>query len=356
MSAGQGEHGTTSCVGQSQESDFDIVRSLCRGVGLAGEAIKVSYLVYNYGRFMAVSNVSFSVRRGEIFALLGPNGAGKTTIVEILECLRSQTRGFVSILGDAVLTGVQTEYGNPFPGEKRDYGGIKERIGVLPQAFNAYDLLTVRENLDYFARMYERHVDIDLLIDEMSLKEKKNTLFRNLSGGLKQKVGIAIALVNDPAIVFLDEPTAGLDPRARRDVWDMILSLKARGKTVFLTTHYMDEAYHLADRICVIHRGVIVAEGSPGELIDRYGGGNTLVVRECGAAGRCLIEALAGGTADGGDVLIPLPGSDGTSTILRAAAILEASHVHCKELYIMRPTLDDVFLNLTGEKLAGRDV
>jgi ABC-2 type transport system ATP-binding protein len=240
-------------------------------------------------------------------------------------------------------------------GADRNVSSIKERIGVLPQAFNAYDLLTVRENLDYFARMYERHVDIDRLIDQVGLKEKKDTLFRNLSGGLKQRVGIAIALVNDPAIVFLDEPTAGLDPRARRDVWDLILSLKARGKTVFLTTHYMDEAYHLADRICVIHRGSVVAEGSPGELIDRYGGGNTLVVRECGTAGRCLTEALAGSTADGGDVLVPLTSGDGAATILKAAALIEAGHVRCKELYVKKPTLDDVFLNLTGEKLAGRD-
>jgi ABC-2 type transport system ATP-binding protein len=135
----------------------------------------------------------------------------------------------------------------------------------------------------------------------------------------------------------------------------MIPSLKARGKTIFLTTHYTDEAYHPAERICVIHRGVIVAEGSPGELIDRYGGGNTLAVRECGIAGRFLIEALPRSTSDGRDVLIPLPGSDGTATILRAAAILEAGHVHYKELYVMRPTPDDVFLNPTGEKLAGRD-
>ena len=141
--------------------------------------------------------------------------------------------------------------------------------------------MTVYENVQYFAGMYARHVDINGLIAQLSLEEKRNTLFRHLSGGLKQRVGIALALVNDPEIVFLDEPTAGLDPHARRAVWETIKSLKARGKTVFLTTHYMDEAYHLADRICVIHRGLIVAEGTPDELIDRYGGGNTLIIREC---------------------------------------------------------------------------
>ncbi|HUL62461.1 MAG TPA: ATP-binding cassette domain-containing protein [Methanocella sp.] len=338
--------------GQTASPAAGIPRTVIE-VGGAPIVIEIKQLVCKYGKFTAVFNVSFNVLKGEIFALLGPNGAGKTTIVEVLEYLKTPTRGFVSILGDAMMTGFYHDFGNPFGGEKRDYEGIKERIGVLPQSFNTFDRLTVYENLDYYARLYAKHVDVDHLIDEMGLAEKRNVQFRNLSGGLKQRVGFAIALVNDPEIVFLDEPTAGLDPRARRDVWDIVRSLKAKGKTVVLTTHYMDEAYHLADHICVVHRGNIVAEGSPAELIDRYGGGDTLVVRECGAAAGPLLAALPGGVADGGDVRVRLPGGDGAATIVRAAAVVADCGVRCRELYVQRPTLDEVFLNLTGEKLRG---
>lgn len=319
------------------------------------KVISVRNLVKNYGRFTAVAAVSFHVYAGEVFALLGPNGAGKTTIVEILEMIRPPTKGFISILGNDVMTGIAM--GNVFMGADRDYDGIKENIGVLPQAFNAFDSLTVRENLDYFARMYAKHVDIDRLINEMGLADKRNTMFKNLSGGLKQRVGVAIALVNDPEIVFLDEPSAGLDPRARRDVWDIILGLKARGKTVFLTTHYMDEAYHLADRICVIHRGRIVAEGSPDELIARYGGGNTLVFRDCDAAARDgMIKSIQGSRASDNDVLVKLPERDSMGRISEIISLARACRCGCAEVYVERSTLDDVFLNLTGEKLAGRDL
>ena len=199
-----------------------------------------------------------------MFAFLGPNGAGKTTTVEILETLKTPTSGTVNVLGYDV---------------RKDEIKIKEKIGVLPQSFNAFEWLTVRENIDYFGQMYKKRVNVDHLIDTFDLADKKNVLFKNLSGGLKQRVGIALSLVNDPEIVFLDEPTTGLDPRARRDVWEAIRALKSHGKTVFLTTHYMDEAYYLADRIDIIHKGKIVAEGSPEDLINRYGGGNTLVIR-----------------------------------------------------------------------------
>jgi ABC-2 type transport system ATP-binding protein len=291
------------------------------------------------------------VRKGEIFALLGPNGAGKTTIVEVLECLKTPAIGLVSILGDAVLTGIPE--GNILMGADRNIGDIKERIGVLPQSFNAFDLLTVRENLWYFASMYAKHVDIDRLIGEMGLADKKNVRFKNLSGGLKQRLGIAIALVNDPEIVFIDEPSAGLDPRARRDVWDIIGDLKARGKTVFLTTHYMDEAYHLADKICVIHQGSIVAEGSPDGLIDRYGGGNTFVFRECSAAsGEELLKTIPGSRTAGSDVLVRLPEEDNLGHMSDLISRARSCGCQCKEVYVKKSTLDDVFLNLTGEKLS----
>jgi ABC-2 type transport system ATP-binding protein len=339
-----------SATGGSFDEGMAVLGSVVTDRERGKKAIQVKNLLKNYGRFTAVCAVSFHVYYGEIFALLGPNGAGKTTIVEILEMTKAPTKGFISILGNEVMTGIAM--GNVFMGADRDDTAIKERIGVLPQAFSAFDLLTVRENLVYFAGMYEKHVDIDRLIDEMNLGEKKDTLFRNLSGGLKQRAGIAIALVNDPEIVFLDEPTAGLDPRARRDVWDIILNLKARGKTVFLTTHYMDEAYHLADRICVIHRGNIVAEGSPDDLIDRYGGGNTLVLRECVAATvDALLKAIPGSRRDRNDLLVKLPEDDHLEYISGIISLARACDSGCKEVYVKKSTLDDAFLNLTGAML-----
>jgi ABC-2 type transport system ATP-binding protein len=335
------------------KSDLDIALSILTNAGSPENVITVQHLSHNYGRFQAVCGVSFNVHKGEVFALLGPNGAGKTTIVEILECLRTPTRGFVNILGDAVLTGVQA--GNLFMGADRNYGAIKEKIGVLPQGFNAFDSLTVQENLQYFAGMYAKQADIDRLIKQLSLEEKRHTFFRHLSGGLKQRVGIALALVNDPEIVFLDEPTAGLDPHARREVWETINALKARGKTVFLTTHYMDEAYHLADRICVIHRGLIVAEGTPDSLIDRYGGGNMLVIRECSPGAREeLIRALPGCRTEGNDILFQLPAGDGAASIALASSVVCNGSGSCNEIYVKKSTLDDVFLNLTGATLAGK--
>lgn len=330
--------------------NVEMVKSILISHSRPENVIEVKYLVKNYGKFTAICGVSFNVARGEVFALLGPNGAGKTTIVEILELLKSPTRGFVSIFGNAVLTGI--EAGNLFTGMDRDYTGIKEKIGVLPQGFNSFELLTVYENIDYFARMYSKHISIEGLIEELGLKDKRNTLFKDLSGGLKQRVGIAIALVNDPEIIFLDEPTTGLDPRSRRDVWEAIKSLKARGKTIFLTTHYMDEAYHLADRICVIHKGGIVAEGSPEDLINKYGKGNTLVIRECCAKARdMLLKAIPDSRADGNNVLTKLPEGDSMATLSKAISIINSGSYSCKEIYVKKPTLEDVFLNLTGEKL-----
>jgi ABC-2 type transport system ATP-binding protein len=334
-----------------KSDNVEIVKSILLSHGRPDNIIEVKYLVKNYGKFTAVCGVSFNVIRGEVFALLGPNGAGKTTIVEILELLKSPTRGFVSIFGNSVLTGI--EAGNLFTGMDRDYGGIKEKIGVLPQGFNSFELLTAYENIDYFARMYSKHISIDGLVEDLGLKEKRNTLFKDLSGGLKQRVGIAIALVNDPDIIFLDEPTTGLDPRSRRDVWDAVKALKARGKTIFLTTHYMDEAYHLADRICVIHKGGIVAEGSPEDLINTYGGGNTLVIRECGAGAlEPLAKSIPDSHIDGNSVLAKLPEGDSMATLSKAISIINSGGYCCKEIYVKKPTLEDVFLNLTGEKLA----
>jgi ABC-2 type transport system ATP-binding protein len=299
--------------------------------------IKVESLVKKYGKFTAVDGISFNIKRGEIFAFLGPNGAGKTTTVESLECLKTPTSGSVCILGHDV---------------RKDEMKIKAKIGVLPQSFSTYDWLTVWENINYFGKMYRDHADIDKLIGMFGLNEKRNSLFRNLSGGLKQRVGIAIALINDPEIVFLDEPTTGLDPKARRDVWAAIKDLKSHGKTVVLTTHYMDEAYYLADRICVIHKGKIIAEGTPEDLINQYGGGNTLIIRECSPEALVhLSRDVPNSRIVGNDLQASLPEGNGMESIMRAVSAINDDKLTCKEIYVKKSSLEDVFLNLTGEAL-----
>ena len=213
-------------------------------------AIEVDRLTKRYGELLAVNDISFTVRKGEVFAFLGVNGAGKTTTVEIIETIRTPTSGKVSLLGMDVTK------------RKRD---IVPRIGVLPQGFNSFDRITVRETIQYYSRLFSRrNSDVDGLIDLVDLKEKTKEQFKDLSGGLKQRLGIAVALVNDPEVVFLDEPTTGLDPRSRREVWKVLLGLKNKGKTVFLTTHYMEEAELLADRVAIIAKGKIIAMDSPG--------------------------------------------------------------------------------------------
>lgn len=299
-------------------------------------AIKVHSLVKEYGDLTAVDSISFSVKKGEIFAFLGPNGAGKTTTVEILECLRQPTSGQASVLGFDIL---------------KDQVEIKKRIGVLPQQFNTFDRLTVRENTRYFAGMFGSAVDVDDLIKLVDLEDKRNEQYRNLSGGLKQRLGVAIALVNDPEIVFLDEPTAGLDPSARHNVWNVIRGLKREDKTVFLTTHYMEEAEALADTVTIIHKGKIVAAGTPEELITKHGKHNLLILKNTDQAAIPLVETLgldASYDKDTNEVRIPLNYSTAMSEVIRA---LTLKQIVFGELQLRRSSLEDVFLNLTGEKL-----
>ena len=290
-----------------------------------------------YGDTVAVNGISFGLSKGEVFAFLGPNGAGKTTTVEILECLRAPTGGQAKVLDYDV-------------GKRSDQAEIRKRIGVLPQDFNAIDRLTVRENIDYFGAMYDQQLNADQLIQLVDLKDKRDEQFKTLSGGLKQRVGLAVALVNDPALVFLDEPTTGLDPRARRDVWYVIERLKKQGKTVFLTTHYMDEAEYLADTVSIIDHGQIIASGTPNELIDAHGGKKTLVIREAGEDG---LKFLPQGISkpqlkNEGDIYIPLNNGELTNILIAIGQTPLAN----KEIEVRRPTLDDVFLNMTGRRVS----
>jgi len=299
-------------------------------------AIEVQEPTKRYGELVAVNGVSFTVNRGEIFAFLGPNGAGKTTTVEILECLRKPTSGKAYVLGFDI---------------EKDQGEIKKRTGVLPQDFYTYERLTVKETIQYYAGMFDAHPDVDELIKLVDLEDKKNVLFRNLSGGLKQRLGIAVALVNDPEMVFLDEPSSGLDPKARHSVWHLIDGLHKKGKTVFLTTHYMEEAEILADRVGIIHNGRIVALDSPESLISQHGTRNLLILKKTSQKAVPNIEKLGikaryDGTT--GDVTVHLNHGVGVSEILHA---LSSTDVPFGELQLKHSSLEDVFLNLTGVSL-----
>ena len=258
--------------------------------------VEVTSLVKQYKNLTAVDNISFQVYEGEIFAFLGPNGAGKTTTVEILECIRPLTGGSAKVLGYDVKNNSEVKE-------------IKRRIGVLPQDFSALDKLTVKENIDLIGDMYEKHLPTEEVIKLLDLEDKTKTRFENLSGGLKQRVGVAAALVSDPELIFLDEPTTGLDPKARRDVWKVIASLKKLGKTVFLTTHYMEEAQALADRVAIIQKGKISAIGSPQELIAQHGGSKTLIIRNAGKPLADLLHEEIGQVILNGndDILIKIP-------------------------------------------------
>jgi len=307
------------------------------GISLGNSiAIEVQELTKRYGELIAVNGISFTVNRGEIFAFLGPNGAGKTTTVEILECLRRPTSGKAYVLGFDI-TKHQPE--------------IKKRTGVLPQDFYTYERLTVKETIQYYAGMFDSRPDVDELIRLVDLEDKKNVLFRNLSGGLKQRLGIAVALVNDPELVFLDEPSSGLDPKARHGVWHLIDGLHKKGKTVFLTTHYMEEAEILADRVGIIHNGRIVALDSPERLISEHGKRNLLILKKTSPKAVPNIEKLgikANYDKTTSDVTVHLNHAVAVSEILHT---LSNTDIPFGELQLKRSSLEDVFLNLTGVSL-----
>ncbi len=299
-------------------------------------AIEVDNLTKRYGDLVAVNDISFTVRTGELFALLGPNGAGKTTTVEIIDTIRTPTSGKVTLLGMDVTKGKQA---------------IVNRIGVLPQGFNSFDRITVRETLQYFSRLYSRrNSDIDSLIELVKLEDKAREQYRNLSGGLKQRLGIAIALVNDPEVVFLDEPTTGLDPRARREVWDVLHGLKQKGKTVFLTTHYMEEAELLADTVAIISKGTLIAKGTPAELIETTANFMVLTLQSVDGNVIEIIAQMGFKPVISNDNAIKtrVQHTDDVQKIL--SAIKDAGAFY-QSLDVRKPNLEEVFLKLTGEAL-----
>jgi len=297
-------------------------------------AIDVEKLTKRYGDLLAVNDITFNVRKGEVFAFLGANGAGKTTTVEIIETIRTPTSGKVSLLGMDVTK------------KKRD---IVPRIGVLPQEFSSFDRITVRETIQYYSRLFGcRNTDIDGLIELADLKEKSKEQFKNLSGGLKQRLGIAIALVNDPEVVFLDEPTTGLDPRARREVWEVLLGLKKKGKTVFLTTHYMEEAELLADTVAIISKGKIIAMGSPEELIESNANYLALTLKSVDEKACEIVQKMGFEPVHDNhtNIKVRVEHADDVKKILNAIKEAGASVL---SLDVRKPNLEEVFLKLTGD-------
>ena len=315
-----------------------MIRPLPMTVAAANDVvIRVRDVRKAYGDVRAVDGVSFEVARGEVFGLLGPNGAGKTTTVEMLEGLREPDGGQLEILGiDAV---AQPD-------------ALKERIGVTLQTAELYPKLTVVEVLDLFRSFYARTVPTDQLVDFLDLGERRKAQTRELSGGQRQRLAVALALVNDPEVVFLDEPTTGLDPAARRSLWDLVERLREQGKTILLTTHYMEEADHLCNRLAIMDHGKILEMGTASELIDRRF--HERAVRFDSAPG--LDDAdLAGLPAvtsvKHDEATTSLYTRDVPATIGALLALTEARGVEPENLGVRKATLEDVFLDLTGRAL-----
>jgi len=311
----------------------------------ATAVIEAEGLVKRYGDLRAVDGVSFAVRPGEVFGLLGPNGAGKTTTMEMLEGLRTPDEGTARIAGFDV---------------RRDLRRVKEVIGVQLQLTSLFELLTVEEIVRLYASFYRKAVPIGPLLEDVMLTEKRRDRVKHLSGGQKQRLAIALALVNDPAVVFLDEPTTGLDPQARRSLWDIIRRLKERGKTVVLSTHYMDEAEALCDRICLMDRGRVIALDTPRALVRMLRFDSAVEFRL--PAGEAVAETEASAEEhlariDGVTRVIRRDGlfvlyTDRLEETLAALVRWSAENGFAlRELATRTATLEDVFLHLTGRGL-----
>jgi ABC-2 type transport system ATP-binding protein len=235
---------------------------------------------------------------------------------------------------------------------KTSFNSVKEKIGILPQEFRSFEKYTVKETLEFFSKLYQKRANIDEIIDAMDLRGEEKKLYNNLSGGLKQRVGVAISLVNDPDIIFLDEPTTGLDPKARREVWEVIAGLRDKGKTVFLTTHYMEEAEYLADHIAIIHKGKIIAEGALEDLIEKYGDGSLLRIKDCKSPEiiKILNENGFKSYAEGnGDIAVKIEYKE---RVLDVLSILKLQCIDYSSIDIRRSNLEEIFLKLTGARLS----
>ncbi|HTK29957.1 MAG TPA: ABC transporter ATP-binding protein [Vicinamibacterales bacterium] len=305
----------------------------------AGASVRVQGLTKRYGAFEAVKGIDFEIFPGEVFGLLGPNGAGKTTTVEVLEGLRPRNGGDVSVLGFD-------------PG--RESRQLKDRIGVCLQATNLPDKITLREALDVFASFYSRTVDPEALLKRLQLWDKRHAAYGSLSGGQKQRLALALALVNDPQMLFLDEPSAGLDPQARLEIHALVQELRREQRTILLTTHYIEEAEKLCDRVAIVDEGRIVAMGTPAEIRSRTNAHARVDVR-------CARPLPAGDPPawPGADSVhvsgdrheISVTSRHPARTLVELVRWIDQLGIEVEDVHLKRPSLEDVFIELTGKSL-----
>lgn len=300
------------------------------------KVIEVKNLKKSYGRFKALKGIDIELYKGEIFGFLGPNGAGKTTTLEILEGLRRPSGGKMWFFGKEIHGDVPPE--------------IKEKIGVVLQETRFLDHLKVKEILELFASFFKRSLNIKDVLRAVELEEKENTYSESLSGGQKQRLAIAVSIINDPELVFLDEPTTGLDPQSRESIWDLIEELKSSGKTIFLTTHYMEEAQQLCDRVAIIDHGQIIELGTPAELISKYGG-KSEVDFECSPTPTTAVLNALGENLIVSDDHFRIITQNLTKTLEALVLWSKKFDISLTNIFLIEPTLEDVFLKLTGRGL-----
>jgi ABC-2 type transport system ATP-binding protein len=302
-------------------------------------AIQVRGLRKSYGNLEAVKGIDFEVHAGEVFGLLGPNGAGKTTTVEILEGLRPRTEGEVIVLAY-----------DPDRQKKQ----LKDRIGVCLQATNLPDKIRVREALDFFGAFYTRTVDGEAILKRLQLWEKKDAYYATLSGGQKQRLALALALINDPQMLFLDEPTTGLDPQVRLEIRDLIEELRAEKRTILLTTHYIEEAERLCDRVAIMDAGEIIAIGTPRELQEKSADQSAIEVKLARPLADPQLpswpEAIRTVLSDDRR-LITVYSKRPARALVQMVKWTDGNGLELDDVRISRPTLEDVFIELTGKKL-----
>jgi ABC-2 type transport system ATP-binding protein len=298
-------------------------------------AISVSGLRKSYGEHEAVRGIDFEVAAGEVFGFLGPNGAGKTTTIEILEGYRERSGGEVSVFG--------VDPGNPTR-------AWRDRVGLVLQECELDPLWTVHEAVSLFACFYKAPRPVEETIELVGLGDKRDARVATLSGGQKRRADVAIGIVGDPDLIFLDEPTTGFDPTARRDAWNMIEGLKALGKTVFLTTHYMDEAQHLADRVAILRDGRIVAQGRTEELGQSLGRRTVIAFTLNGVLGAEDVRSLVSGEVGVAGNQVEIETGEPQADLYRLLGLAEQRGAKLDELEVRRPSLEDIFLELTREE------
>jgi ABC-2 type transport system ATP-binding protein len=304
----------------------------------SGPVVVVEDLCKDYGANRAVDGLSFTIDAGEVFALLGPNGAGKTTTVEILEGHRRRTAGRVSVLGMDPQTGGRA---------------YRERIGIVLQEAGFDEEFSVRELVSMYAGLYPRRRDVDEVIERVGLAEKAKSRTKTLSGGQRRRLDLALGLIGDPELLFLDEPTTGFDPSARRRAWDLVASLRDLGTTIVLTTHYMEEAEHLADRVAVVQSGRLVALDTPANLVATEGAEALISFDLPDGLGPADLPAIGVGAARTHGTQVEIPTAHPTHDLNALTEWALARDIHLAGLTMARPTLEDVYLDLTqGESRA----